>query len=165
MQQRVSKMRNSNGQPAIDMQPDLHNVTHEIGTPDSTCGQGLSPDYIEILRDVGDVLSGVIVNALAVEWKLPAYSKSRRYIHQIERNAQRGGELVKRLLRQLDPPQLSQMGIPETGELQSLPPDVIAVAAIQEPSTPSSVLDAVFARKGAHTAPAFSASGVDPCSH
>lgn len=31
-------------------------------------------------------------------WKVPSYSDGKRYLHEIERNAQRAGELAKRLL-------------------------------------------------------------------
>jgi hypothetical protein len=44
----------------------------------------------------------MLLNAQVLEWKLPSYSRSRRYLHEIERNAQRGGELVKRLLEQIE---------------------------------------------------------------
>src|SRR5664279_5533149 len=53
-----------------------------------------------ILHGLNNVLAAMLLNAQVLEWKLPSYSRSRRYLHEIERNAQRGGELVKRLLRQ-----------------------------------------------------------------
>ena len=59
-------------------------------------------DCAEILHGLNNALAGMLLNAQVMEWKLPSYSRSRRYLHEIERNAQRGGELVKRLLERLE---------------------------------------------------------------
>lgn len=66
---------------------------------DSMTGSTAAPcgDCAEILDGLNNVLAGVLLNAQMLEWKLPSYSRSKRYLHEIERNAQRGGELVKRL--------------------------------------------------------------------
>jgi hypothetical protein len=64
--------------------------------------KGACDDCAEILHGLNNVLAGMLLNAQVMEWKLPSYSRSRRYLHEIERNAQRGGELVKRLLERLD---------------------------------------------------------------
>jgi len=42
----------------------------------------------------------VLMNAQVVGWKLPPYSHLKRSVREIERSAQRGGELLKDLLRQ-----------------------------------------------------------------
>ena len=52
----------------------------------------------ELLHGLNNALASVLLNAQVMAWKLPSYSRSKRYLHEIERNAQRGGELVKRLL-------------------------------------------------------------------
>ena len=64
--------------------------------------KGACDDCAEILHGLNNVLASMLLNAQVMEWKLPSYSRSRRYLHEIERNAQRGGELVKRLLERLD---------------------------------------------------------------
>src|SRR5450755_308938 len=66
------------------------------GTPEGAC-----TDCGAILHGLNNVLAAMLLNAQVMEWKLPSYSRSRRYLHEIERNAQRGGELVKQLLQQL----------------------------------------------------------------
>ena len=83
-----------------------------IGSPDadrdlsglsgSGGSKGTCEGYAEILHGLNNVLASVLLNAQVMEWKLPSYSRSRRYLHEIERIAQRGGELVKRLLGQLE---------------------------------------------------------------
>jgi hypothetical protein len=56
---------------------------------------------VELLSELNHLLGGVLTNAQAMQWKLPAYSHSKRYLREIERSAQRGGSLVKQLLRHL----------------------------------------------------------------
>ena len=52
----------------------------------------------ELLHTLNNALASVLLNAQVMAWKLPSYSRGKRYLHEIERNAQRGGELVRRLL-------------------------------------------------------------------
>jgi|SRR5580704_15061302 hypothetical protein len=52
----------------------------------------------ELLHGLNNALASVLLNAQVMAWKMPSYSRGKRYLHEIERNAQRGGELVKRLL-------------------------------------------------------------------
>ena len=66
------------------------------------CSRGACDDCSEILHGLNNVLASMLLNAQVMEWKLPSYSRSKRYLHEIERNAQRGGELVKRLLGRLE---------------------------------------------------------------
>ena len=68
----------------------------DLGGAKAACG-----DCAEILHGLNNVLAGMLLNAQVMEWKLPSYSRSKRYLHEIERNAQRGGEMVKRLLERL----------------------------------------------------------------
>jgi len=56
---------------------------------------------IELLHDVNNTFAAVLMNAQALDGKLPSYSRSKRYIHEIERGAQRGAALLKRLLERL----------------------------------------------------------------
>jgi hypothetical protein len=84
------------------------------------------------LHDLNNAFSGVLMNAQVMECKLPSYSRSKRYIHEIERSAQRGSALVKRLMGHL----VSQS---KSGNDQalcvSLPPEVDNATAVanQEP--------------------------------
>jgi len=58
-------------------------------------------DCEELLHELSNVITGVLMNAQVLEWKLPAYSHLKRSVREVERNAQRGGELLKRLMRRL----------------------------------------------------------------
>ncbi len=53
---------------------------------------------IEVLRDLSSTFAAVLINAQVLDGKMPSYSRSKRYVHEIERSAQRGGALLKRLL-------------------------------------------------------------------
>lgn len=55
---------------------------------------------VETLRDLSHAFAAVLMNAQVLDGKLPSYSRSKRYIHEIERSAQRGGAILKRLLDQ-----------------------------------------------------------------
>src|SRR5271165_158772 len=55
----------------------------------------VDPECAELLHGLNNVLVGMLLNAQVLEWKLPSYSRLKRNLHEIERNAQRGGELVK----------------------------------------------------------------------
>jgi hypothetical protein len=79
-----------------DGNPDLRVLS---GATSSNIGR---EGWAEILHGLNNVLASMLLNAQVMEWKLPSYSRSRRYLHEIERIAQRGGELVKRLLGQLE---------------------------------------------------------------
>jgi len=58
-------------------------------------------DCEELLHELSNVVTGVLMNAQVLEWKLPPYSHLKRSVREVERNAQRGSELLKRLMRRL----------------------------------------------------------------
>lgn len=58
-------------------------------------------DCAEVLHELSNVITGVLLNAQVLEWKLPPYSHLKRSVREVERNAQRGSELIKRLQRRL----------------------------------------------------------------
>jgi hypothetical protein len=116
---------------------------------ESTCKGQCASDHAarcgecaEIFVGLNNALASVILNAQVMEWKLPSYSRSKRYLHEIERNAQRGGELVKRLLgrlqagagRELSPPRTAAKNLPGTGT------NDIATAGEAAGGVPSAVL-------------------------
>lgn len=51
-----------------------------------------------LLHDLNNALVAILLNAQVIEWKLPSYSRIKRNVHEVERSAQRGGVLVRRLL-------------------------------------------------------------------
>lgn len=59
----------------------------------SSCGE-----CAEALHELANLMTGVLVNAQVLGWKLPPYSHLKRPVREVERNAQRGGELLKRLM-------------------------------------------------------------------
>jgi hypothetical protein len=62
----------------------------------------LAAEYcLELLQDLNNTFAVVVMNAQVLDGKLPNYSRSKRYIHEIERSAQRGAALLKRLLDRL----------------------------------------------------------------
>ena len=54
---------------------------------DTACARTTAADCAEILHGLNNVLASVLLNAQVMEWKLPSYSRSKRYLHEIERNA------------------------------------------------------------------------------
>jgi hypothetical protein len=121
----------------------------------------------DLLRELSRVLGGMLTNAQAMQWKLPAYSHSKRYVREIERGAQRGASLVQQLLRHLDAPvqgpeQMAeqmpvQMKDEFCGEAPSLAGAALAVTA-QEPNAGRETLATQPRTLPAHAAPAFSRS-------
>ena len=53
------------------------------------------------VHELANTTTAVLMNAQVLGWKLPPYSRLKRPLREIERNAQRGSELMKCLLRRL----------------------------------------------------------------
>ena len=51
----------------------------------------------DLLHELSNLLTAVLVNAQVLGWKLPPYSHLKRPVREVERSAQRAGELLKRL--------------------------------------------------------------------
>jgi hypothetical protein len=83
----------------------------------------------DLLHQLSNVLTSVIMNAQMLEWKLPAYSHLKRPLHELERNAQRGGELVKQLRQRVGEGKSDQARI-GNADSQVM---VSTVVAMQEP--------------------------------
>jgi hypothetical protein len=62
---------------------------------DTACPSQLSA----LLHDLSNLMTGILLNAQVLEWKLPPYSHLKRPVREMTRNAQRGSELMKRLQR------------------------------------------------------------------
>jgi hypothetical protein len=54
-------------------------------------------DCEELLHELSNVLTGLMMSAQVVAWKLPPYSHWKQPLREIECNAQRGGQLLQRL--------------------------------------------------------------------
>jgi hypothetical protein len=79
----------------------------------SSCGEGEGRDTetprssqlrcsdgAGLVHELSNLMTAVLMNAQLLEWKLPPYSRLKRPVIEVERNAQRGRELLKRLRQQ-----------------------------------------------------------------
>ena len=80
-------------------------------------GKGLPDDAAlqHALHDLNNVLVSILLNSQVIEWKLPSYSRIKRNVHEVERSAQRGGLLVKRILQQIACGKAHGTRLPATG--------------------------------------------------
>ena len=53
----------------------------------------------ELLHELSNVMTSVLTNAQVLGWKLPPYSHLKRPVREMERGAQRSGELLRRLMQ------------------------------------------------------------------
>lgn len=51
----------------------------------------------ELLHKLSNVLTATLLNAQMLSWKVPPYSRMKRTVREMERNAQLGVELMRRL--------------------------------------------------------------------
>jgi hypothetical protein len=73
---------------------------HEGHAVEKACPSSLTcGECAEVLHEIANLMTGVLVNAQVLGWKLPPYSHLKRPVREVERNAQRGGELLKRLMQ------------------------------------------------------------------
>jgi hypothetical protein len=133
------------------------------GRAGTGCSKGFCEDCAGILHDLNNALASMLLNAQVMEWKMPSYSRSKRYLHEIERNAQRGGELVKRLLARLEAGCLTRLtDRPACGEAHDVSlaegaaasPELGITVQAPEPPQPATHADPVFLstrRKLPHT--------------
>lgn len=70
-----------------------------LSTPGALSGDPGAPATLDTLHQVANAMTTVMINAQAVGWKLPPHSRVKRQVREIERSAQRGGELLKSLLQ------------------------------------------------------------------
>jgi len=76
-------------------------------------------DCSDVLHELSNAMSGVLLNAQMLGWKLPPYSHLKRSVREIERNAQRGAELLKRWQRRLMNVESGRRGLTDSVPLQS----------------------------------------------
>jgi hypothetical protein len=92
-----------------------------------------------------------------LEWKLPSYSRLKRNLHEIERNAQRGGELVKRLLKHQELQVGDEMtGSQTCGEL-TVSDEISTEGLGENPAIPSGAMSSLLRPKP----PSYGTSGFD----
>ncbi len=93
----------SQDQPPDELQQ--HRVmSSSCGDGEGHAGETACPSHFpcngcaDVLHELSNVMTGVLTNAQVLGWKLPPYSHLKRSVREVERNAQRGGELLKRLM-------------------------------------------------------------------
>ncbi len=64
-------------------------------------------DCEELLHQLANVITPILMHAQMLEWKLPPYSHLKRSVRELERNARRGSELLKALIRRAGDGELS----------------------------------------------------------
>ena len=69
------------------------------GSPHSS--RAFRGECTDLVHELANTTTAVLINAQLLGWKLPPYSRLKRPVREIERNAQRGSELIKRLLSRL----------------------------------------------------------------
>ncbi len=77
---------------------------------DTACPSQLS----DLLHELSNLMTSMLLNAQMLEWKLPPYSHLKRPVREVARSAQRGSELMKRLQRRCAP---SNQAEPRPGSL------------------------------------------------
>ncbi len=139
--------------PASDEAPNCHEViepqSSDLGQGGwaseavSSCGAGEGrdtetsrssqfrcSDCAALVHELSNRMTTVLMNAQLLEWRLPPYSRLKRPVLEVERNAQRGGELLKQLRRQLG----RSATQPETAAEQFLRADPRTGATALDPS-------------------------------
>ncbi len=131
------------------------------GNPRSS--RTFSGDYADLVHELANTTTAVLMNAQVLGCKLPPYSRLKRPLREIERNAQRGGELLKRLLSRLATDTTNQ------GSEDSLCPQpsrsgLTNTVTAQEPGVDSGSAVNLPPRMNSHPAPVFP-SGPQSNSH
>ena len=117
--------------------------------------RAFSDDCTDLLHELANTTTVVLMNAQVLAWKLPAYSRLKRPLREIERNAQRGGELMKRLLGRLAADTTEPAGEPRPCGNASISGLTNTVTA-QEPGVDSGSAVNLPPRMNSHPAPVFS---------
>ena len=73
---------------------------HEGRAMEKACPSSFAcRDCVEMLHQLSNVMTSVLTNAQVLSWKLPPYSHLKRPVRELERGAQRSGELLRRLMQ------------------------------------------------------------------
>lgn len=97
---------------------DGERITETLRSSQLRCG-----DCSELLHQLSNTMTGVLMNVQLLGWKLPPYSRLKRPVLEVERNAQRAGELLKRLLQRLEAGRFEPVGSQECDALAPPEPE------------------------------------------
>ena len=116
-----------------------------------------SGDCADLVHELANTTTAVLMNAQVLGWKLPPYSRLKRPVREIERNAQRGSELMKCLLRRLGTNGTDQAD-EDRRYLQDGGLRFIDTVTAQEPGVDSRSAANLPPRTSSHPAPGFSSA-------
>ncbi len=117
--------------------------------------RAFSGDCADLVHELANTTTVVLMNAQVLAWKLPPYSRLKRPLREIERNAQRGGELMKQLLSRLAADTTEPASEPRPcGDASRLGSTNTVTA--QEPGIDSGNAVNLPPRMNSHPAPVFS---------
>jgi len=80
-------------------------MVSSCGDSEGRTGETVCPSQLpasgcsDVLHELANLMTGVLLKAQMLEWKLPPYSHLKRPVREVARNAQRSSELMKALLR------------------------------------------------------------------
>jgi hypothetical protein len=101
-------------------QPTCEAMTSSCGEGEGRASLTACPSQLprtgcaELVHELSNLMTGVLVNAQVLQWKLPPYSHFKRPLREMERNAQRGSELLKALMRRCaEPDPQTSIGTPK----------------------------------------------------
>jgi hypothetical protein len=90
----------------------------------SRSSRAFNGECSELVHELANTTTAVLMNAQLLGWRLPPYSHLKRPLREIERNAQRGAALMKCLLHRLGTEGTEQANGPrrwmQQGELRSV---------------------------------------------
>ncbi len=113
----------------------------ERDTGNQRSSRAFTGDYSDLLHELANITTAVLINAQLLGWKLPPYSRLKRPVREIERNAQRSAELMKRLSSRLTTDRaqsLSQESGPGFATVTAQEPGVASGNAVKLPPRMSS---------------------------
>jgi hypothetical protein len=119
----------------------------------------------DLVHELANTMAAVLLNTQLLEWKLPPYSRLKRAVLEVERNAQRGGELLKRLRQKFGERTFGPGTMAETG--YGVGKGTVVTA--QEPSGAAAGMATLLPKLATASAPGFSPGRAeltldcDPC--
>jgi hypothetical protein len=123
--------------------------------PGNSCSsRAFNGDCAALVHELANTTTAVLMNAQVLGWKLPPYSHLKRPLREIERNAQRGSELMKCLLRRLGTDGTDQAN-EERRWVQDRGLELSDTVTAQEPRVDSGSAENLPPRTNARLAPGY----------
>lgn len=120
----------------------------------SVAGSGCA----DTLHELANSVTAILINAQVLDWKLPPYSRLKRAVRELERNAQRCKALMKRLLCQIDAAEGAHRG--PLRDLPSLHGPMLEALAVATSSRPDATAQGFANRRPMAPLPPAPGSGL-----